>query len=242
MVSLGPMARSLDDLELLSSVISGPDGFDADVAPVPFDHRPDIAPRDLRLAIAPTIPAAPVARVLSDRVRRIADAVADMGGQVEEVLPDIGWDDQLRLFGELLQAVTTVFSGLDQDPPTMAGYLDALHRRDQLIAAWEAFFDRYDALLMPAAATVAYPHTDGNSPLDIDDVDVPYHEQGFVYAMSSLNGLPGVVLPAGLTVDGLPVGVQLVGRRWSEATLLAIGRGLESAGITPGFQAPPTGG
>lgn len=242
MSSLGPMARSLDDVELLLSIICGPDGYDADVPAVPFDHRPDVAPRDLRLAVAPRIPGAPVASVLSDRVRQVADAVSDTGGDVQEVLPDIAWDDQLALYGELLQTVTTVFSGsAEGSEHTLAGYLDALDRRDKLIAAWEAFFERYDALLVPPAATVAYPHSDGSSPLDIDGEQVPYHEQGFVFAMSNLTGLPGLVLPAGLDDDGTPVGVQLVGPRWSEPTLLGIGRGLEGAGITPGFQTPPAG-
>jgi amidase len=62
-----------------------------------------------------------------------------------------------------------------------------------------------------------------------------------VFALSNLNGLPGLALPAGLNPDGLPAGVQLVGPRWSESTLLAIGGGLEAAGIMPGFQAPPDG-
>ncbi len=66
----------------------------------------------------------------------------------------------------------------------------------------------------------------------------PYHEQGFVFAMSNLTGLPGLALPAGFDPDGIPAGIQLIGRRWSEATLLSIGRGLESASITPGFRRP----
>jgi Asp-tRNA(Asn)/Glu-tRNA(Gln) amidotransferase A subunit family amidase len=61
-----------------------------------------------------------------------------------------------------------------------------------------------------------------------------------VFALSNLNGLPGLVMPAGLDPDGMPAGIQLVGARWREQVLLAIGRGLESEGVTPGFQAPPT--
>lgn len=61
-----------------------------------------------------------------------------------------------------------------------------------------------------------------------------------MFALSNLNGLPGLTMPSGLDPEGMLAGVQLIGARWTEPDLLAIARGLESAGITPGFQAPPT--
>jgi amidase len=239
MVSLGPLARNLDDVEMLLSLISGPDGLDSDVPAVPLKRRTDVAPAELRLAVAPAIPGAPIANVLSDQVNQVASAVANAGGRVEQELPDISWDAQAALYGELLQMITTVFSPDGGSKPTLAQYLTALDKRDKLIAEWERFFERYDALLMPAAATVAYPHSDGQSPLTIDGVDVPYREQGLMFALSNLNGLPGLAMPSGLDPEGLPAGVQLIGARWTESDLLAIARGFESAGITPGFQAPP---
>ncbi len=238
MLSLGPVARDLDDLELALSLISGPDGFDADVPAVPLTHRDTVSPRDLRVAVAPAIPGAPIAKGLRDRVDTVAGAVADAGGRVEDALPDISWEEQGALYGELIRTITSVFSP-DGADYRLARYLELLGRRDAMIACWERFFDRYDALLMPPAATVAYPHCESGAPLEIDDGRIPYHEQGLVFALSSLNGLPGLVMPAGLNPEGLPTGIQLVGARWSETLLLAIGRGLESAGVTPGFQPPP---
>ncbi len=235
MTSLGPLARSLDDVELVLSVISGPDGYDADVPPVPLRRLPGLAPRDLRVAVAPAIPGAPVAGVLSDRVRSVADGLADAGARVTEALPEVSWDEQLALFGDLLMTITSVFPKSEH---TLADYLTMLDRRDGFVAAWERFFEGYDVLLMPAAATVAYPHSGGDEPLDIDGRQVPYHEQGFIYAGTGLTGLPGLAVPAGLDDGGLPVAVQLAGPRWSEPTLLAAARGLEYAGITPGFRGP----
>ncbi|WP_203589796.1 amidase family protein [Streptomyces sp. SID13031] len=233
MACIGPIARSLDDLELLMSVVVGPDGYDAEVSPVPFDHRPEMSPGELRLAVAPTIPGAPIAGVLSDRVREVAKGVSDAGGRVAEELPDVNWDEQLEQFGDLLNTLTG-----NPDDHRLSDYLTALHRRDILIATWDAFFGEYDALLMPAAATVAFPHSDGDV-LDIDGQKVPYYQQGFLYAFSSLTGLPALTIPVGTDTAGLPVGLQLIGPRWSEATLLAVARGLESTGITPGYQRPP---
>ncbi|TDD65705.1 amidase [Jiangella aurantiaca] len=239
---LGPIARDLDDVELLLSLVAGPDAHDGDVPPVPLPaSRGVVASAGLRLAVAPAVPGAPVASALSDRVRQVADAVADAGGRVEEALPDVSWEEQLALFGELVMTLTSVFTPGDGTAPTLAWYLEALSRRDRLIAAWSRFFERYDALLMPAAATLPYPHCPPGSPLSVDGVEVPYHEQGFVFAPTNLTGLPGLAMPAGQSPDGLPIGVQLVGPRWSEPALLAIGRGLEQAGVLPGFRWPPLG-
>ncbi|RIQ18397.1 amidase [Jiangella rhizosphaerae] len=241
---LGPIARDLDDLELLLSLVAGPDADDGDVPPVPLGPSPAgraVAPSALRLAVAPSVPGAPVASAVRDRVRQVADAVADAGGEVEEALPDLSWEEQFSLFGELVMTLTSVFAPGDGPAPTLAWYLEALSRRDRLVAAWSRFFERYDALLMPAAATLPYPHCPPGSPLTVDGTEVPYHEQGSVFAPTNLTGLPGLAMPAGQSVDGLPIGVQLVGPRWSEPALLAIGRGLERAGVLPGFRWPPLG-
>jgi Asp-tRNA(Asn)/Glu-tRNA(Gln) amidotransferase A subunit family amidase len=56
---------------------------------------------------------------------------------------------------------------------------------------------------------------------------------------ANLAGLPALTVPAGLDEQGLPVGVQLVGPRWSEVRLLEIADALEAAGVLPGFTRPP---
>ena len=241
MLNLGPIARDLDDLELALSVISGPDGLDGDVSPVPLTQRDPRAPGDLRIAVAPTIPGAPVAKVLRDKVDQVAGAISDAGGQVREALPEISWQQQGELFGELIQMLTSVVTP-DGADLRLARYLELLSRRDELIGCWERLFEQYDALLMPAAATVAYPHCPPGEPLSVDGGQIAYHEQGFVFAAPSLAGLPALVMPAGQDDGGLPTGIQLVGARWHEPQLLAVGRGLEKAGITPGFRPPPAPG
>jgi amidase len=55
----------------------------------------------------------------------------------------------------------------------------------------------------------------------------------------NLTGQPALVVPAGLDQEGLPIGIQIVGPRWSEMRLLAIARALEEGGILPGFRPPP---
>lgn len=242
MATLGVMARDLADLELGLAVISGPDGFDADVAPVPLGARRPREVADLRVAVAPTLPGAVVAHGVRRQVDRVAAEISAAGGTVERRLPDVDWAALHRLFGELLHAVTGVFdpeSGLSEEHRSLGWYLTALDRRDRFIAAWEAYLADVDALLLPPAMTTAFPHTGTDGLVDVDGRAVGYQRQGELLVFANLLGLPGLVAPAGFDDDGLPAGVQLVGRRWSELGLLDVAQALELAGILPGFQAPP---
>lgn len=73
----------------------------------------------------------------------------------------------------------------------------------------------------------------------MDGRQVAYSDSGFLLVFCNLAGLPALAAPAGLDDDGLPVGVQIVGPRWSETALLEIAGALESETILPGFRAPP---
>jgi len=241
MSSLGPMARDLGDLQLALAVIAGPDGRDGDVPPVPLGPRRRRRLRDLRLAVAPTLPGATVARGVRQQVERVAAQASDAGARVERRLPDLDWEAQNGLYGELLGTITGLFdpeADLRDEQRTLAWYLDSLERRDRFIAVWEAFFEDLDGLILPPAMTTAFTHRESGAAIDVDGETVSYGAQGLLLVFCNLTGLPGLAVPAGVD-DGLPVGVQLVGPRWSEMRLLELARELEQAGILPGFQAPP---
>jgi amidase len=242
MASLGPMARDLGDLRLALGVVAGPDGLDGDVPPVPLGPPRRVRLRDLRLAVAPTLPGATVAGAVRQQVERVAAEAADAGARVEERLPELDWTAFHQLFGGLLEVITGVVdpqASLGDEQRSLLWYLDALERRDRFVAAWEGFFEDLDALLLPAAMTSAFTHRESGAPIEVDGERVDYGALGLPLVFGNLTGLPGLAVPAGLDRDGLPVGVQLVGPRWSEMRLLEIARELERAGILPGFQAPP---
>jgi len=240
--SLGPMARDLGDLQLALGVIAGPDGRDGDVPPVPLGSRPRRPLQDLRLAVAPTLPGATVARAVRQQVERVAAQAADAGARVQERLPDLDWAALHELYGDLMGAVTGLFdpeAELRDEQRTLAWYLDALERRDRFVAVWEDFFQDLDGLLVPPAMTTAFTHRDPGAPIDVDGELVGYGGHGGLLVFCNLTGQPALAVPAGLDSDGLPVGIQVVGPRWSELRLLGIARELEWAGVLPGFQAPP---
>jgi aspartyl-tRNA(Asn)/glutamyl-tRNA(Gln) amidotransferase subunit A len=108
-----------------------------------------------------------------------------------------------------------------------AGYYDAYYGKAQRVRTlirqdFERAFERVDLVLGPTTPNVAFKMGEKEDPLQMYLNDV--------FAVpANLAGLPGLSLPAGFTAAGLPVGVQLIGRAFDEATLLRAGRAYERA-------------
>jgi amidase len=105
----------------------------------------------------------------------------------------------------------------DTKPLTKA-YQRALRERTSLRHDVETFMDDHDldALVYPVSATTTLP---------LDDADGAGHSD---CALAAMAGLPALAVPAGFTSDGLPVGIELVGRAFDEATLISIAAGYEA--------------
>jgi amidase len=239
MSCIGPMARTVDDLALLYSIIAGPDGRDTEVQPVPVDEVPTLELKNLRIAFAPTFPGFPVATEIRDAVKALAQQLQPLCAAVEEaMLPALDFNQELASAGALIGMMTGAFQPEEQErPTTLAQYLEALHRRDQSIIAWEQFFDEWDVLLCPPSMVTAFPHCETGTPLHVDGQEVVYWMVSAHGTLSNYSGHPAVVLPHKLDRDGLPMGVQLVGKRWNESRLLAVAEALSE--VTGAFQRPP---
>lgn len=231
MSCIGPMARTAEDLALLYSIIAGPDGRDTDVPPVPAGEPPELELASLRIAVAPTFPGLPAAADVRRAIEQLARELDRSGAFVEAAaLPELDFGRELERAGALIGMVVGAFDPEQHEPPaTLAGYLAALDRRDQSMLAWEQFFDRWDALLCPASMVSAFPHCETGAPLLVDGQEVSYWMASAHTTLFNYTGHPAVVLPYTRDRDGLPVGVQLVGRRWGEARLLAIAQALAQA-------------
>jgi aspartyl-tRNA(Asn)/glutamyl-tRNA(Gln) amidotransferase subunit A len=103
-----------------------------------------------------------------------------------------------------------------------AYYLKAQKARTLLINEFNELFNTYDALIGPVAPTPAFKL--GENTAD----PVKMYLADIMTVPASLAGLPAISVPAGLTDTGLPVGVQLIGPRTSDATLLAIAKGVSA--------------
>src|SRR5262249_28677955 len=210
---LGPMARDLDDLELVLKVIAGPDDRDGDVPPVPLGNRPRIRLARLRLAFAPTIPEVTVASSIRQRVEQVAARASKVGCQVEQRLPDLEWDGLHELTRDLPGVITSVFQpGVENEDPrqSLAWYFAALGRRDGFITRWQDFFEKVDALLLPSAATPAFRHCTPGTSIKADGETIGYWESPRLLTPINVPGLPSLAVPPGLDADALPIGIHIV--------------------------------
>lgn len=260
---LGPLARSVDDLALITKTICGAHAAEPDVPPMPWIEPPARPLKAHRFAWSANFGGVPVTRETKDAIGRLADALANAGCAVAERNPDgFSFDDAWETWGEIAIAeraatgaersrerVAALNATLGERwavargsakgaDATIADYMISLTRRDQLIATIERFFGEFDALICPVTVSPAIGHVPFGTPIEVDEHKVPYFIAGTAYTcLFNLTGHPAVVLPLTRSREGLPIGVQLVGKRWSEPALLALAQ--QVALITGPFTPPP---
>ncbi len=238
MSCIGPLARTVDDLMLLYPLIAGPDGQDMEVKPVGIEPMTGMALDGLRVAIAPAFPGLPTGDATRDAVNRLGHSLESQKAIVDEVpLPESNVADTLSDAVRLIDIMTGAFQPVaDQPAPTIDDYLAVLDRRDRSLRAWEHFFESWDVLVCPVAMTTAFPHCETGSPIMVDDQPADYWAISAHTTVFSYTGHPAVVIPYTRDANGLPLGLQLVGKKWSESRLLAIAKTISEA--TGPFQRP----
>jgi aspartyl-tRNA(Asn)/glutamyl-tRNA(Gln) amidotransferase subunit A len=114
------------------------------------------------------------------------------------------------------------------DGMTALDYATAVRARDQLWDTVRRFFERYDLLLTPTMPTTAFA---AGAPPPATVAGQPVHGFGytpFTYPFN-LTGQPAITLPCGFAAGGMPVGLQIVGRRLADATVLRAAAAFEAA-------------
>ena len=244
---LGPLCRTVEDAALFLSVTAGRDDRDGWSVPgEPLDYTQALTrpPSGLRVAWSPRLG---YAAADPEVVRVTAAAVArfpDIGWTVEEADP--GFDDPAEVANAFRYPGLAAAIGDDlererarMDPSLVAlveagrqmtavQVAEAATRRHALWAQLDRFFERYDLLATPAVAVPPFP-IGTPPPREIDGRAVSW--RGWIAYTYPFNvaGVPAIVLPAGRTAAGLPVGLQLVARRLDDARLLAAAAAFEAA-------------
>ncbi len=233
---LGPMAFTVLDTALMLAAIAGPDDLDPVSLPsLGVDYieaaRSPGDLRGLRVAVSEDLG---YIRLDDDARERFREAVArfrTLGVEVEEAHPDLPnpvdvWNtlamtDNMASEGPLLatgrvgaDARTLIEPGRDVAGPA---YAEARNAQYRFASGWARFMRRYDLVLTPAMECVAFKHgrtgpaTLGGEPIG-DVFDDWCH---FMYPFN-LTGQPAISVPMGSGADGLPLGLQIVGRRFAD--------------------------
>ncbi|MEM8779450.1 MAG: amidase [Cyanobacteria bacterium P01_G01_bin.49] len=140
-------------------------------------------------------------------------------------------EKELRNISNLSQFLPSLLN------PTLKGYFEVLTQRDCLISQMDEALKPWDVWLCPVAMTTAFTHRPKGAAIEIDGRKVPYFLANGAYTMLfNLTGHPVVVIPIGQTKNGLPIGMQIVGKRWQEMELLAIAQEINQ--VAGNFQHP----
>ena len=241
---IGPMARYIDDLQLLLPIFAQPDpATDPDVAPHRIQPQ---QPESLRIAvfdedgICPVDPAIRAAvrsagRALEDAGHEVVDERPPNQGEVREVFEAIALAEVLSLLwplceprqSDLSPQIVRMLNRREQGDADLASYAGRLAYRLDLERAACAWLETNQIAVCPISATPAFPI--GTEVLEVEGQEF---EEIDLFAMSTYvnaMSLPAAAVPIGRTDDGLPIGVQVIGRRYHEMEVLAVAKELETA-------------
>jgi len=243
--AVGPMARTVADLRVLFEVMQGPDSGDTNAAPVPLRWASLDEARRLRIGYFEDDGRTAITTETRAALRTAAEALRSAGFEVEAFQPE-GLEEARQLWWEYFvvaggMLLKPMFKGRESDlspilrqflewsaaqpPLTAETLLHAWIRRDELRARFLAQMQRYPILLCPAAAIPAFRH--GERSWQIDGKTIRYLDAWSYTEFFNLLGNPAAVVPVGQSPEGLPIGVQIVGRPWEEEQVLTVAGALE---------------
>jgi amidase len=258
--TVGPIARTADDLKLALDVVAGADQPDATAWQLNLPPTRHVKLQDFRVLILDKHPLVPTSEGIRARIDEVAKGLEKAGckvGRNDKEVPDP--KNLQRTFAALLMSVM----GVDMSEETYAAAakrangkggkpedqsLTMSHRdwvnldRHRLAFAeqWMSTFRNWDVLLCPAAPRTAFRHDErpfDERKLRIDGVDVDYHKIALWTTLATPTGLPVTSAPVGLDANKLPIGVQIIGPRFEDYTPIAFATELQTQ-LGYGFVAP----
>ncbi len=248
----GPLARTVTDAALMHTILSGPSPLDPWSLRGQDQGRlaPTLIGEDLSALRVGYIARATNPRLDRDveqNTRRSLDALAGLGAAVEEVTEEIDWIEfpgrimyQGNFFVACAQFLPDWHNKMD---PVLLAFMErgskfslmdfrqAQYARTRLFRAIQKLLERYDVLVTPTLTRTALPveFDAAHDEVEVEGERCGITRQGwtsYVYPFN-LTGHPALTVPSGFAADGLPTGVQLVGRWGADLDVLRIGAVLE---------------
>ena len=246
LLSMGPMAKYVEDLILLMGVISGADDIDPNSPPVLFKNPQQVDLGSLKVAYfydnpTGTPPCDDTINTMNNVVNFLRPIVLNIQEDYPKELNNI-YRLHLETFmfgGDGGQTILDLFNSLGQQeisPLTKEflalasnTYFSTTELRKRLVEVeqfkynMQKFMVNYDVIISPVTATAARPH--GETFVNIRDV-------GYIVA-HNLTGWPATVVPCGYDKNGLPIGLQIAAKKWHDHVSLAVGLAIQNSRFFP---------
>ena len=264
----GPMARSASDLVAMMKYLVGFEGVEARATSFQLPDRKLKTLKDFRVAVMLSDDMSEVDEPLQELIADLARFLTPKVKRISHTArPDFTSKEAMDIYITLLRAATSrrqtdddfsenvkkMLSFPADDDSYFAkmtrayvmshrNWLIANERRHKMRLIWDQFFNDWDVLICPAAASAAFPHDQVGDRhqrlIDVNGRKVPTTDQLFWAGYSGCFYLPSTVAPLGLTSQGLPGGVQIIARQYEDSTSLRFAELIEQ--YYARFE-PPTG-
>jgi amidase len=268
MVQAGPLARTIEDVELLWKIIVGPHESDRNIPDINWKQATKTSLSDYKIAWTDGWPGFETSTQINKAIKSLSDKLNSNGCKIEKIIPDNTLhQDSLKTFVGLfpyiiaqgtswfvraimkMQLYNGFLKGIKKEFPYLKkamnnGFkLNANHygkmmlQRSLIIQRWENFFKNYDFMICPVAFGPSYKRCEIGSKLNYGGKEMIYINYVWPYvACFNASGNPSITIPLGLGEEGLPIGVQVVGKYWSEPELIHFVKKITT--ITEGFVKP----
>jgi amidase len=267
---VGPLARGAEDLEIAMEAMAGPDELDGRGWTLGLPRSKKKRLRDFKVAVLLTDPNAEVDDSVQEQISRLAAFLGKNRVKVsDKARPAIDTTELNDVYIRLLRAATSarmtdaVYEQARLDAATLPAsdmsyfaqmqrgnslphrtWLQLNEKRHRMRLAWDAFFQDFDLMLCPVAATAAFPHDQAGlrhkRTIVVNNRKVPVVDQIFWAGYSGVVHLPATAAPIGQSGDGLPIGVQIIGRQYGDYDCIQFAKLLEQEYRS--FEPPPAYG
>jgi len=257
---VGPMARTIEDVRTLFEVMAGWDDGDPCAAPVEVREIDETVVRPVNIGFFEDDGRTPVTEETREAVRHSALILMTCGFHVDAFRPE-GLEEARQRWWEFFGTAGGMILGPMIREAMLRGHESELspmlrefmgwtnaapaHTGESLLAAWLGRDEvrekilrqmrKYPVLICPTAAIPAFRH--GEREWQVEGKTVKYLDAWSYCEWFNLLGFPAAVVPMGYSEQGLPIGVQIVGRPWEEEVVLAVAAKLEKE--RGPWQAPP---
>ncbi len=252
----GPLARTIDDLELAMSIIAQTTDEDRRLVPL-IKNMDTIDIKNLKVAWTDDFGGVPVDNEMKLKIQEYISKLEKAGATVVKVTPEINFNLAWKTWGSFvgmqggystsnflkwlgLPFMKGVLKNVSMHqnvvkPTSVEKYMIAMNIQDTLINNMENFLNVYDVFICPVSSVTAFNHHAPtkslgnfniyNTPLKVNSADIHYYMATQAYTTPfTLTESPVLALPIGLSGQQLPIGIQVVGKRYEDFRLLRIGK------------------